>query len=124
MDAFRAVTPNRSQSGRRPARLPADYKTSQINVKGNLFSSSRALDSCEGNMANSASTRLNFIGLGESDAERLLAVIWRVLEERDLPTPHVDIRSGNPSLDITLTFRSAEECATIKEHLSSILRST
>jgi hypothetical protein len=113
MDAFRAVTPNRSQSGRRPARLPADYKTS-----------SRALDSCEGNMANSASTRLNFIGLGDSAAERLLAVIWRVLEEHDLPTPHVDIRSGNPSLDITLTFRSAEECATIKEHLSSILRST
>jgi hypothetical protein len=75
-------------------------------------------------MANSASTRLNFIGLSDSDAERLLAAIWRVLEEHDLPTPCVDIGSGHPTLNIVLTFWSAEDRATIEKHVSSILHST
>lgn len=75
-------------------------------------------------MASSASTALHFPGLGESGAERLLAAIWRILEEHDLPTPRVDIRSSSSSLDIMLTFRSAEDCATIEKHVSSVLRST
>jgi hypothetical protein len=58
-------------------------------------------------MANSPSATLQVAGLGESDAERRLAAIWRVSEERSLRTPQLDIRSSNPSFDITLTFHSA-----------------
>jgi hypothetical protein len=61
---------------------------------------------------------LQFTGLGESDAEQLLAAIWRVLEERGLRTPRVDIRSGNPSIDITLTFQSAEDRAAIEKNIA------
>jgi hypothetical protein len=75
----------------------------------------------EGTTASSASATLQFIGLGKSDAERLLAAIWRVLEEWGLPTPQLDIRSGNPSLDIKLRFQSAGDCTAIKKHLSFAL---
>ena len=69
-------------------------------------------------MPTSASTTMQFTGLGESDAESLLAAIWRVLEERGLRTPRLDIRSGNPSLDITLTFQFAEDRAAIEKNLA------
>ena len=72
-------------------------------------------------MASSASTALHFPGLGESDAERLLAAIWLVLEERGLPTPLVDVQSGNPSLNVTLTFESVKDCATIANHVNFVL---
>jgi hypothetical protein len=42
----------------------------------------------------------------ESAAERLVATLWRVLEEHDLATPLLSVRSANGSIDITLTFQS------------------
>jgi hypothetical protein len=42
----------------------------------------------------------------EAAAERLLATLWRVLEEHDLATPLLSRRSANGSIDITLTFQS------------------
>jgi hypothetical protein len=78
----------------------------------------------EETVASSAVATLQFTALGESDAERLLAAIWRVLEEHGLPTPRLDIRSGNRSLDITVTFQSAGDCAAIRKGVDFVLHST
>jgi hypothetical protein len=60
-------------------------------------------------MSSSASAEMQVTAASEADAERLLAAVWCVLEEHSLPTPRLDIRPGNPSIAITLIFRSASE---------------
>jgi hypothetical protein len=63
---------------------------------------------------------MQFNGLDESDAERLLAAIWRALEEHNLPTPLLDARTATARIDIMLTFQSAGECALVKKELVRI----
>jgi hypothetical protein len=57
---------------------------------------------------------MQFTGISEADAERLLAAIWCVLEEHDLATPRLHVRSAKKSIDVTLTFQSPRELALIK----------
>lgn len=57
---------------------------------------------------------MQFTGISEAEAERLLAVIWRALEEHALATPRLNVRSANASINITLTFQSAEEMASVR----------
>jgi hypothetical protein len=57
----------------------------------------------------------------ESDAERLLVALWLVLEEHDLATPLMDIRSANGSINITLTFRSPRDRALALAHFADSL---
>lgn len=64
-----------------------------------------------------SSASMQFRGIDEADAERLLTAIWRVLEEHGLATPRLHVRSANKpikSIDVTLTFQSARELALIK----------
>src|SRR5215831_16864108 len=63
------------------------------------------------------SSTIQLNGIGESDAERLLAAVWRILEEHALPTPLLDVRSANASLDIRLTFQSPGDCAAVEAEL-------
>jgi len=63
----------------------------------------------EKRMPSSASVRFN--GIDEFAAERLLAAVWRALEEHALATPLLEVRSANRSIDITLTFQSAGDRA-------------
>jgi hypothetical protein len=56
-------------------------------------------------------------GTDESGAERLLAAIWRVLEEHALPTPRLNVRSANRFIDITVTFRSPGDRAAVEAEL-------
>jgi hypothetical protein len=67
-------------------------------------------------MPSSASVAMQFNGI-EPDAERLLAGVWRVLEEHGLPTPRLDIRSAKPLIEITLTFESIEDRALIEKNI-------
>jgi hypothetical protein len=62
----------------------------------------------------SSSSSMRFHGIDEAEAERLLAAIWRVLEENDLATPQLHVRSAKTSIDVTLTFQSAQELALVK----------
>jgi hypothetical protein len=64
-----------------------------------------------------ASSTIHLNGIGECDAERSLAAVWRILEEHALPTPLLDVRSANASLDITLTFQSPKDCAAVEAEL-------
>ena len=57
---------------------------------------------------------MQFAGISKTDAERLLAAIWRALEEHGLATPRLHVRSAKGSIDVTLTFQSAGEMALIK----------
>lgn len=68
-------------------------------------------------MSSSASATMQFDGIGESDAERLLAAVWRVLEEHSLPTPRLDVRSAKPFIELTLTFESVEHHASIENDI-------
>ena len=63
------------------------------------------------------SSTIQLNGIGESDAERLLAAVWRILEEHALPTPLLDVRSANASLDIRLTFQSPGARAAVEAEL-------
>ena len=65
----------------------------------------------------SGSSTIQLNGIGESDAERLLAAVWRILEEHALPTPLLDVRSANASLDIRLTFQSPGARAAVEAEL-------
>ena len=62
----------------------------------------------------SSSASMQFAGISKTDAERLLAAIWRVLEEHRLATPRLHVRSAKGSIAVTLTFQSAGEVALIK----------
>ena len=63
------------------------------------------------------SSTIQLNGIGESDAERLLAAVWRILEEHALHTPLLDVRSANASLDIRLTFQSPGARAAVEAEL-------
>ena len=54
---------------------------------------------------------MEFNRISLSDAERLLAAIWCILEEHDLATPLMRVRSARGALDIALTFASAKDHA-------------
>jgi hypothetical protein len=58
-----------------------------------------------------------FHAIDESDGERLLARIWQLLEEQAIASPAVEVRNANASIDITLTFQSAADCALIERKL-------
>ena len=58
---------------------------------------------------------IQFNGIGDAEAERLVASIWRVLEEHSIPTPLVDVRSADARIDITLRFRSADDRALVEQ---------
>jgi hypothetical protein len=45
--------------------------------------------------------------MSDSEAERLLAAIWRVLEEQALATPLLNVRSANGLFHIVATFQSS-----------------
>jgi hypothetical protein len=69
-------------------------------------------------MSNSASATMQFNGIDQSEAERLLAVIWRVLEERALASPMVQVRSAMASIDITVGFQSRGDQAIVEKELA------
>ena len=57
----------------------------------------------------------------ESAAERFLASLWRVLEEHDLATPLLGVRSTKKgSIDITLTFPLAGDRALAADALAAV----
>jgi len=60
---------------------------------------------------------IHFNGIDVSEAERLVASIWRILEEHSITTPLMDVRSASASIDITLRFRSAEDRALVGKEL-------
>jgi hypothetical protein len=68
-------------------------------------------------MPSSTSLILQFKGISEAEAERLLALTWRILERRALMLPRVAVRSTNGSVDITLTFESAGDRAVVEREL-------
>ena len=61
---------------------------------------------------------MQFKGIDESEAERLLAGIWRVLEEHNLATPLLGVRSARSRITITLTFRSAGDRAIVEKEFA------
>ena len=63
---------------------------------------------------------MQFNGLDESDAERLLAAIWCVLEKHNLHTPLLDTRTASARIDMTLTFQSAADRTLVKTELVRI----
>jgi hypothetical protein len=69
----------------------------------------------------STSLTMKFNGIEVSDAERLLAAIWRVFEEHTIATPLLDVRSANASIDIRLTFQSAEDLALVEKTTRALL---
>jgi hypothetical protein len=64
---------------------------------------------------------IQFSGINVSEAERLVASIWRLLEEHSIATPLMDVRSVSASIDITLRFRSAEDRALVGKELRAIV---
>ena len=68
-------------------------------------------------MSSSGPATMQFTGIDQSEAERLLAAIWRVLEERALASPMVQVRSEKASIDITLAFQSQGDCAIVEKEL-------
>jgi hypothetical protein len=71
-------------------------------------------------MSSLASAEMHVTALSEAGAERLIAAVWCVLEEYDLSTPGLAIRPGNPSIAITLIFRSASERALVERVCANI----
>jgi hypothetical protein len=66
-------------------------------------------------------TLLQVREIGEAEAERLLAAIWRVLEAHALGSPMMDVRSpAKGLLDLRLTFRNAEDRALVEANLPMI----
>jgi hypothetical protein len=65
------------------------------------------------NRALRAPSTLALVGLSMEQAECLLAAIWCVLEAHALPSPAMDVRSAAGSVDISLTFGSAEDCSIV-----------
>ena len=63
---------------------------------------------------------MQFNGLHEPDAERLLAAIWCVLEKHSLRTPLLDARTASARIDVTLTFQSAGERTLVQKELVRI----
>jgi hypothetical protein len=68
-------------------------------------------------MPSSTSLIIQFNGISEADAERLLAVTWCTLERHALVSPLVAVRSAKALVDITLTFESARDCAVVEREL-------
>ena len=68
-------------------------------------------------MSSSASPELEFNGIDISEAERLLASLWPVLEARSIHTPLVAVRSAGVWIDLTIKFRSAGDRALIEKEL-------
>jgi hypothetical protein len=69
----------------------------------------------------SSEIEIQFNGIDVSGAERLVASIWRVLEEYSITTPLMDVRSASASIDITLRFRSEEDRALVGKELRAIV---
>jgi hypothetical protein len=68
-------------------------------------------------MSNAPSHAMQFDGISQSDAERLLAVIWRALEAHALASPSIEVRSAGALINIKLTFQSTEERAIVKKKI-------
>jgi len=68
-----------------------------------------------------ASSKLELVGLSMDQAERLLAAIWCVLEAYSLATPTVEVRPAAAAdlTDISLTFRSVEDCSIVRGYWRS-----
>jgi hypothetical protein len=66
-------------------------------------------------MSSSASATMQFNGIHKPEAERLLAGIWRVLEEHDLATPFAQVQSAGARINITLMFQSAGDRAIVEK---------
>ena len=65
----------------------------------------------------SVSPVMQLKGISASDGERLLAAIWRVLEEHTLASPLVEVRFGEGTIDIALTFQSTGDRAVVGSKL-------
>jgi hypothetical protein len=61
---------------------------------------------------------MRFNRIDASEAERLLAAIWRVLLERALASPMMQVRSAKASIDITLAFQSQGDRAIVEKELA------
>jgi hypothetical protein len=63
------------------------------------------------------SSRLEVARIRAGNAERLLAAIWCILETHSLTPPVIDVDFANGLFDISLTFRSARDCALVENSL-------
>jgi hypothetical protein len=70
-------------------------------------------------MSSSASATMRFNRIEQSEAERLLAAIWCVLEEHSLASPMVQVRSAKALIDIALAFQSQGDRAIVEKELVS-----
>jgi hypothetical protein len=69
--------------------------------------------------AKPASSALEFTGLSESEAERVVATVWRILEAHALISPTIEVRVANALMDIRLIFESAVDRALVENSLLS-----
>jgi hypothetical protein len=65
-------------------------------------------------MPSSRSLIMEFRGISEEDAERLVAVTWRILEAHALISPALDVRRVKALIDISLLFESTVERALVE----------
>jgi hypothetical protein len=64
---------------------------------------------------------LQFTETSAAETERLIAAVWRVLEEHALESPTVDVRSSRIGFFyISLNFCSAEDCALVMANLPRV----
>jgi hypothetical protein len=56
-----------------------------------------------------------------TEAERFVATSWCVLEEHGLATPIMAVRQARTSIDVSLSFSSAEDCALVEKRILEIL---
>ena len=67
--------------------------------------------------AKQASSALEFTGMSESEAERIVATVWRILEAHALISPIVEVRFVNALANIRLIFDSAVDRALVENDL-------
>jgi hypothetical protein len=67
--------------------------------------------------AKQASSTLEFTGMSESEAERIVATVWRILEAHALISPIVEVRFVNALANIRLIFDSAVDRALVENDL-------
>jgi hypothetical protein len=69
-------------------------------------------------MPSSTPLIIQFKGISEADAERLLAMTWCILERHAFVSPLVAVRSEKASIDITLTFEFVGDRTVVERELS------
>lgn len=70
--------------------------------------------------ASRASSILTFSLMNEPEAERLLAMVWCILEGCALTSPVVEVRSVSGFIEIGLIFESAADCALVEKNLPDL----